>query len=127
MMKDFYEYGAELREFLANTPKPDQTAKYFAMLNGEVREFPNKTEALKFSKIVEKVSDEEPRRAWDKKKNELAMKQLSAWETALRLEFKYLTNKQFARLFNFAERREENQSHDDIAYMMGEIAEIFKD
>lgn len=123
-LQDYEEYGAELQEFLKNVPKPATSVKYFALKNGEVREFKSQVEAVRFSKIYEQVIENGALAAWEKKKRELVVKQFTEWKSDLRAEFQHLKDTQFDRLFAFAEAH--TDTHDELADMMDTIEQIYQ-
>ena len=123
-LQDYAEYGAELQEFLESTPKPASSVKYFAMKNGEVREFKCQVEAVRFSKLYEQVVDDADARAWEMARKHLATKQFNAWKIDLREEFQHLSDIQFERLYQFADER--TATHDELADMMDTIERIYQ-
>ena len=115
-MKSFVDYGIALETFVRNTPRPAATRTYYAYKFGEVREFKNSDEAMKFSPLVDFVIELHGLAKWNAEVIRLEHLQKETWLADLRAELSNLSDQEFQEQYETAASLE--NSHDEIADVM---------
>ena len=98
-MKSYADYGIALETFVRNSPRPVATRTYYAYKFGEVREFKNSDEAMKFSPLVDFVIELHGLAKWNAEVIRLEHLQKEAWLADLRAELSELSVQEFDDLY----------------------------
>jgi hypothetical protein len=99
---------------LAQCPHQD-TIKWFGYKDGEAREFPNQSDAKKFSQFVERVIVKNvDKNAWYENVRLLEMKASEVWHNALRREFDHLTDGVYALCYQQAYENGHSSGYDEV-------------
>lgn len=111
--------------YVRNVPAPTTIYKYFAYKAGKASEFATMSEALAFSKNVEKVvANQDEIDAFWKKRHDDERAAVDLWMAQLREYYSDLNDKQFSVIYDVAYENGHHSGYDEVALHFEEMYDV---
>jgi hypothetical protein len=131
-MRSFYEICKSIGyDFAGGVDDAPKLKTYWVgYKNGEVSKFESKKDALKFSKNVEQITDQESLKEYDaywEARKQKEREAASIWESELRKEYVELSDAVYKRCYSEAYDRGHSYGYDSVASHMDDYVDFALD